>query len=86
MLRAGHVGGGNVGRGQVAIARHRRVRGQRRAADGAQIDRQLEMPLDAERRGDGARRLDLARVALAVVDRQRVQREAARAFAIAAAV
>ena len=42
----------------------------------AQVDVELEMPLDAERARDRARRLDLARVALAVVDGQRVQREA----------
>ena len=36
------------------------------------------MPLDAERARDRARRLDLARVALTVVDGQRVQREALR--------
>jgi hypothetical protein len=34
--------------------------------------------LDAKRARDGARRLDLARVALAVVDGQREQREALR--------
>ena len=44
------------------------------------------MPLDAERARHRARRLDLARVALTVVNGQRVEREAARALAMAAAV
>ena len=50
------VGRRNAGRVEVAVARHGGVRGQRRAADGAQIDRELEVPLDAERARDRARR------------------------------
>ena len=40
----GHVGRRNVGSGdEIAVVRHARVRGQRRSADGAQVDGQLEM-------------------------------------------
>ena len=51
-----HVGRRDVGRGQVAVARHRNVGRQRRAADRAQIERQLEVRRDAERRRDAPRR------------------------------
>ena len=52
--------------------------GERRPADGAQIEIHLEVALDAERARDGARGLDLARMPLAVADGQREQREALR--------
>ena len=71
-----HVGGGNAGRVQVAVARHARVGGERRPADGAKVDRQLQMLLDAEPAGDGTGRLQLPRVALPVVNGQRTEREA----------
>ncbi len=63
---------------EIAIARHRRVRGQRRTADGAQVDVELEVPFDAQRARHRARRFDLTRVALAVVNGQRAQGEALR--------
>ena len=58
--------------------RDRVARRERRPADRTQIDRELEMPLDAERARDVARRLELARVPLAVADCQREEREALR--------
>src|SRR5262249_29480886 len=72
----GHVGGRNLRRVQAAAVRYGRARRERRSADGAQVEVELEVPLDAERARDGARRLDLTRVPLPVVDREREQREA----------
>ena len=77
-IARGHVGLWNLGRRQIAIARNGDIRGQRRAADGSQIDGLLEMPFDAERPGDGPRRLDFADVPLAVLHGQRAQREPLR--------
>ena len=71
-----HVGGRDRLRVEVASARDVEVRGERRSADRPKVEIHLEMPLDAERARDRARRVDLARVPLAVVDRQREQREA----------
>ncbi len=72
----GHVGRWNVGGRKIAVERDVDVRRQRRSADGPEIDGELLMPGDAERLCDRARRLHLCGVALAVIDRERVQREA----------
>ena len=52
------------------------VPGERRAADGAQIDGQLHVPPRAERPGDALRRLQLGGVALPVAEAERVELEA----------
>ena len=74
------VAGRDVGRRDRLVDRpilgHRGGAGQRRGGDAAQVEIQLGVAADAERPGDGARGLDLARVDLAVADGQRVQREA----------
>ena len=67
VLRAGHVGGRNR-RVDRPILRHRGRAGQRRRGDAAQVQIELDVAADAERLGDGARGLDLARVDLAVAD------------------
>ena len=57
----------------VAILRDVAVADQRRAAERREVDVELDVARDAERRGDAARRVDLARVHLAVADGQRVE-------------
>ena len=54
---------------------HGEVGGERRAAEGAEVDVDDHVPPDAEPLGDPARRLELDRVALAVADAQRVHVE-----------
>ena len=54
----------------VAILRNRAVSDQRGAAERREVHVQLGMPGDAERRGHPTRRIDLARVDLAVTDRE----------------
>jgi hypothetical protein len=59
-----------------AILWYRDVRGERGAADGREVDRDFEMPLHAEPRRDGPRRLELAGMALPVPDGQCMKPEA----------
>ena len=61
-----------------AILRDGAVADERGAAERSEVDGQLEVPGDAERAGRGARRLDLARVDLAVADAQGVELVAVR--------
>src|SRR5262249_59250422 len=76
-----HVGRGNaaaVDVRQIAIERHLRARcvgRERRAAEGPQIDVELEMARDAKRARDRASRVDLPDVPLAVADRESEQLE-----------
>ena len=56
--------------GVDTVLRNIDVAGQRRAAEGAQVERQDDMPVGEPGR-DRARRLQLDSMALAVVDRER---------------
>jgi len=69
-----HVRRRDAGGIQVAVARDVDVAGQRRSADGAQIEVELEVPLDAERTRDAPRGVDFADVPLPVANRERQQR------------
>ena len=55
---------------------HGDIVGQRRAAEAAEVERQDDVPLRAQLRGDAGRRLQLDPVALVVVDGQREQPKA----------
>ena len=70
-----HVGRGNLRGIDRPILRHRQIARQRRAAERGQVHGDLDVAGDAERPRDRARRLDLARVPLAVRDGERVQAE-----------
>ena len=59
--------------GHVAILRDVAVADQRGPAERREVDVELDVARDAQRGGDAARRLDLARVDLAVADGQRVE-------------
>ena len=72
------VGRGNLVRIDRPVLGHRLGGRQRGAAERGQVDVELDVPRDAERRRHGARRLQLARVPLTVADRQREEAEAVR--------
>ena len=63
----------SCGGGDVAILRDVAVADQRGTAERREIDVELDVAPHAQRGGHAARRLDLARVNLAVADRQRVE-------------
>ena len=73
----GHIGDGDVV--ADAVLRHVDIGGQRRTAERAQIERQHDVPLGAERVRDPPRGGELDLVALVIVDRQREQPIAVRA-------
>ena len=69
-----HVGRRDVVHGgDVAVLRDSAVADQRGAAERREVDVQLDVAAHAQRGGDTARRLDLARMNLAVADGQRVE-------------
>ena len=59
-----------------AVLGHRDGGGQGAAAEGGQIDADDQVPPDAQRGGHPPGRLQLEAVPLAVIDRERVEREA----------
>src|SRR5205823_5653905 len=61
---------------EIAVPRNVDVGGQRRSADGAQVDGQLLMASNAKSTRDDARRFHFARVPLAIGNREGVQRKA----------
>src|SRR5439155_13857260 len=69
----GHVGDRTAGADRLVTPAlgHLDVVGQRRAADGAEIEPQGQVPGGPERCGDLLRRLQLAGMALAVVEGER---------------
>ena len=64
--------------GELARLRHVDLGGQRRAAEQAQVDLDLDVLAHAGPLGDLARRVEFDRVTLAVAEAERVDREALR--------